>query len=312
MKRFTLRPAGLRGPGPRIGILIALVAAAVALVAAGCGSSNTTPAASSQGRGATSMQVLTPVQRGNLVQSAAGSVKLVKTNGKTVAVATVARQFASSVAAGQTAAVMFFQPRSGAQSGTPFPRSSASGAPFGQSGQGGFGQGGFGGAAARGRGTPGTVTAVKTNADGSATATIAVKKLPATVTAKSIGFATIQTKVLASNAIVIPTAAIKGSGSSATVQVLAGGKTSRRSIVVGQQAGGSRRFSPGSLSARTSSGHARSSAAASSVAVVAARSPGRVSRGLAAAPAVASPAEASSDRPSQCGHPPDVGLGGAQ
>ena len=221
----------------------------MALVAAGCGSSNTTPAAASQGRGATSMQVLTPVQRGNLVQSAAGSVKLVLAKGKTEVVATVAKQFASSVAAGQTATVMFFQPRTGAQSGAPFPRSSASAAPFGQGGQGGqggfgqggqsgFGQGGQGGFGGAARGTPGTVTAVKTNADGSATATISVKKLPANASAKSVGFASIQTKVLASNAIVIPTAAIKGSGSSATVQVLAGGKTSTRSIVVGQQAGG--------------------------------------------------------------------------
>ncbi len=213
----------------------------MALVAAGCGSSNKTPAAASQGRGATSMQVLTPVQRGNLVLSAAGSVKLVLAKGKTEVVATVAKQSAAAVAAGQTATVMFFQPGTGAQSGAPFPRSSAGAVPFGQGGQGGqggFAQGGFGGAAARGRGTPGTVTAVKTNADGSAMVTIAVKKLPANASAKSVGFASIQTKVLASNVIVIPTAAIKGSGSSATVQVLAGGKTSTRSVVVGQQAGG--------------------------------------------------------------------------
>ena len=43
--------------------------------------------------------------------------------------------------------------------------------------------------------------------------------------------------MLASNVIIIPTAAIKGSGSPATVQVLSGGKTSARAVVVGQQAG---------------------------------------------------------------------------
>ena len=103
--------------------------------------------------------------------------------------------------------------------------------PFPQGDQGGFG-GGFGG-----RGTPGTVTAVKTNSDGSAAVTISVKKLPADATAKSAGFATIATKILAADVIVIPTAAIKGSGESATVQVVAGGKTSTRPVVVGRQAG---------------------------------------------------------------------------
>jgi len=208
----------------------------VAALAAGCGSSGGTPTTSGQNSGATSIQVLTPVQRGNLVQSAAGSAKLVVSKGKTV-VAQVAKQSAASVGVGQKATVMFFQPRTGGQSGAPFPRSSASGAPFGQGSSGGFGGGGFGGSDSRGRGTPGTVTAVKTNADGSAAVTIALSKLPANATAKSVGFATIQTKVLATDVTIIPTAAIKGSGSSATVQVLSSGKTSTVSVVVGQQAG---------------------------------------------------------------------------
>ena len=239
MKPFERRPAGLRGPQRRHGILIDLTLTAVALVAAiaaGCGSSSSSSGATPAAAGrSTSIQVLATVQRGNLVQTAMGSAKLVKTKGKTVAVATVAKQFASSVATGQTATLVFFTPSTGGQSsqgGTPFPQSSVSGAPFGQSGQGGSGGGAF-----RGRGTPGTVTAVKTNADGSAMVTIAVKKLPANASAKSVGLATIQTKVLASNVIVIPTAAIKGSGSSATVQVLSAGKTSTVSVVVGQQAG---------------------------------------------------------------------------
>jgi hypothetical protein len=245
----------------RRALLIAAALAAVAVVAAvaaGCGSSSgATPATGSQGA-PTSIQVLTPVQRGDLVQSAVGSAKLVVSKGKATAIAQVPKQSASSVATGQTATVVFFQPRTGGQggtpfgqggqSGTPFPRPSESGAPYGQSGQGGFGgggtggfggggTGGFGGGAFRGRGTPGTVSAVQTNADGSAAVTIALGKVPANATAKSVGFATIQTKVLATNVIIIPTAAIKGSGSSATVQVVSGGKTSTVSVQVGQRSG---------------------------------------------------------------------------
>jgi hypothetical protein len=254
MKSIYGRLPAFRAPGHRSGILVALAlvlaVAATAAAVAGCGGSGGTPAAG-QGAGATSIQVLTPVQRGDLVESAMGSVKLVIAKGKTTTVAMVPQQSAASVAVGQTASLMFFRARANGQGGMPFgqggqgapspspgmnDRGAQGGMPFGQggSGQGGrpFGQGRF-----RGRTTPGTVTAVKTNADGSAAVTIAVKKLPANVTAKSVGFASIQTKVLAANVVIIPTAAIKGSGSSATVQVLAGGKTSTRTVVVGKQAG---------------------------------------------------------------------------
>ena len=67
----------------------------------------------------------------------------------------------------------------------------------------------------------GTVTAVSAGSNGAVTATITIAKLPAGVTAKYTGIAQIQVKVLASNVLIIPTAAIKGSGGSATVQVLA-------------------------------------------------------------------------------------------
>jgi hypothetical protein len=245
-----------QGRERRHGILSALVvavsAAAVAALAAGCGGSGSTPDTMGQGGGATPIQILTQVQRGNLVQSVVGSVELVVSKGKTTVVAQIPQQSASSVAAGQAATLVFVTPRAGAvggQSGAPMPQGGPSGAPVPQGGQSGapfpqngasgapFPQGGLSGDTAPGRGTPGTVTSVKTNADGSVAVTIAVKKLPASATAKSVGFATIQTKVLAHDVIVIPTAAIKGSGSSATVQVLSGGKTSTRSVVVGQQAG---------------------------------------------------------------------------
>ena len=45
--------------------------------------------------------------------------------------------------------------------------------------------------------------------------------------------------------LIIPTAAIKGSGSSATVQLLAGSKTTTQSVVVGQQAGGESEITSG-------------------------------------------------------------------
>ena len=256
MKPYDPRLPGRRGAAPRGLILsVALLAAAASLVvAAGCGGSGGTPAASGQ-TAARSMQVLTTVQRGDLVQTAMGSVKLVVSRSKTTVVATVAKQNAAAVAAGQAATIVFFTPRTGAQggqSGAPFPQSGQSGAPFPQPGQSGApfpqggqsgapfpqgAQGGFGDGAFRGRGTLGTVKSVKLNPDGSATAIITLKKLPASATAKSVGFASIQTQVLATNVIVIPTAAIKGSGGSATVEVLSAGKTSKRAVVVGKQAG---------------------------------------------------------------------------
>ena len=114
------------------------------------------------------------------------------------------------------------------------PQPQGSGAPFPQGGQGG--QGGFPGGQ-RG-GTAGTVTAVTTNSDGSAAATISVDKLPSGVKNGSSGFARIEVKVLASNVVLIPTAAVKGSGSSATVQVSANGTTETRTVTAGQQSGG--------------------------------------------------------------------------
>ncbi len=248
--RQTRRPrrAGdARGAGSALVAGIVLAALAAALVGCGGSSSSGTPAA---GAPPTAIQVMATATRGDLIQSAMGQAKIVKVGGKDVVVATIAAQSALSVAAGQTASVFFFKagqggfPRAGAsgapvpqggQSGAPFPQGGASGAPFPQSGQGGF-PGGFGARGDRG-GISGTVTAVKTNADGTAAATISVAKLPSTATTDSVGFARIEVKVLASNVILIPTAAVKGSGSSATVQVLSGGKTETRPITVGQQSG---------------------------------------------------------------------------
>src|SRR5664280_2794433 len=99
------------------GILPALVLALAlaVLTAAACGGSSGTPATAAQSGGATSIQVLTAVQRGDLVQSASGSVKLVLTKGKTTVIATVLKQSAASVAVGQKATLVFFTARAGGQ-----------------------------------------------------------------------------------------------------------------------------------------------------------------------------------------------------
>ena len=82
------------------------------------------------------------------------------------------------------------------------------------------------------------MTDVTTNADGTAAATISVDDLPSSVKAGSTGFARIEVKVLASDVVLIPTAAVEGSGDSATVQVGRGRQDGERTITAGQQSGG--------------------------------------------------------------------------
>jgi hypothetical protein len=256
----TRRPRrGRDARGARAALLAGLALVALAAFASGCGGSSAgdTPAA---GATPTAIQVLAKATRGDLTQSVMGPSKVERAGGKTVVVATIAAQNAALVAAGQTATVLFF---SGSQNGMPqpgasgMPKPGASGMPVPQGGQSGMPapqgsgmpqpgasgmpmpQGGFpGGPGQGGRGgAPGTVTDVTTNADGTAAATITLDELPANLTTKSSGFARIEVKVLAADVILIPTAAIKGSGSSATVQVIANGKTETRTITVGRQSG---------------------------------------------------------------------------
>ena len=260
------RRSGLREGGRRVrttvSVAVAVAAvAALAVLAGACGGSNSgaQSAAAQPGQVApTAMQVLTKVERGDLTQSIAAPVKVQSLGDKTTVVATVPAESAGSVAAGQSATVLLFNGAQGGfpapgQSGMPVPQGSGmpqpgasgmpvpQGAPSGmpQPGQSGMPvpQGGLPGGDLAGRGTSGTVTAVTTNADGTASATIRLDETPAHATADSSGFASIATKVLASGVIVIPTAAVEGSGSSATVQVLADGKTEGRTVQVGQQSG---------------------------------------------------------------------------
>ncbi len=248
-----------------LGASVALVLAMTALIAA-CGGSSKAATAATGGR---SVQVLATVRLGNLVDSAAGRVQLSSGTSKAnvKAAVQVMGQNASQVAAGQSVTLVFVKLPAGVSPGTfgsgsgrpsvapsaqGVPSTGQSGAPgggygYGQGGQGFFGQGGQGGQGAfrGGKTAQGTVTAVKVGSNGSVSATITIAKLPAGVTAKYMGIAQIQVKVLASNVLIIPTAAIKGSGSSATVQLLTGGKTQTQSVVVGQQAGGESEITSG-------------------------------------------------------------------
>ena len=263
--RRPRRVRDARGAGAALLAILALTA--LAGLAAGCGASGSdTPAAAVT---PTAIQVLAKATRGDLTQSVMGAAKVQKTGGKTVVVATIDAQNAASVAAGQSATVLFFSgsqggmpqpgasgmPQAGAsgmpvpqggQGGMPAPQGSgmpvpqgASGMPVPQGGQNGMPQGGFPGGPGQGDrgGTAGTVTDVTTNADGTAAATISVGELPKNVTMKSTGFARIEVKVLASDVVLIPTAAIEGSGSAATVQVVANGKTETRTVTMGRQSG---------------------------------------------------------------------------
>jgi macrolide-specific efflux system membrane fusion protein len=244
-----------------LGACVALAIAATAL-AAGCGGSSKAATASGSGR---SVQVLATVRRGNLVDSVAGRLQLTSAGSKAAVKGTVQvmGQNGSQVAAGQSVTVVFVQRPSGAgqggsgqgygsgQSGAPSARpsgipSGGSGSGYGYGGQGLLGQGGQGGQGAfRGKIAEGTVTSVSAGSNGSVTAMVTIAKLPSGVTAKYMGIAQIEVKVLASDVLLVPTAAVKGSGSSATVQLLASGKTSTQSVVVGQQAGGESEITSG-------------------------------------------------------------------
>ncbi len=245
----------------------ALPLLAVAALVAGCGSLNKT---TSSAAGSTrSAQVLYTVKSGDLVETASGRVSLTSTTkGKVTATVQVAGSDAAQVAAGQSVTVSFIKlpagfrvgangrpsgsasPGSGqgygsgvAPSGAPSPASGGySGGSGGYSGgSGGGGQGFFGGGGGQGallrnaKQATATVTAVQAGSSNSVTATISIAKLPSGVTTKYTGFAQITVKVLASNVLIVPRAAIKGSGSSATVQLLKNGKTVTQSVTVGQE-----------------------------------------------------------------------------
>ena len=117
----TRRPRRVRAArGAGAALIAGLRSATLAALAAGCGGSSAsdTPAA---GATPTAIQVLAKATRGDLTQSVMGAAKVEKAGGKTVVVATIDAQNAASVAAGQSATVLFF---SGSQSGMPQPGAS--------------------------------------------------------------------------------------------------------------------------------------------------------------------------------------------
>jgi hypothetical protein len=213
------------------GVLVAAAAVtAMAALAAACGSSGTQEGAAQPGKVApTAMQVLTEVERGDLTESVVAPVRLAAGGDDRVVEATVPAESAAAVAEGQTARVMVLTGASGMPQGPP-----PSGMP--QPGQGGLAGGAPGGDIGD-RGTPGTVTTVEANADGTVTATIRLDEALEDVGADTSGFAAIETRTVADDVIVIPTAALTGSGSSATVEVMAGGKTETRTVQVGRRSG---------------------------------------------------------------------------
>jgi len=248
------RPRAARGAGATLLALLSL--AALAAASSGCGGSDaaTTPAA---GATPTAIQVMATAARGDLTESVAGPAKVTRIDGELTVVATIDAQSAASVAEGQSASVFFGRggdmpqpgqsgmpqtapsgmPAPGA-SGMPAPESGASGAPVPQGGQGAVPQGGFPGRQGGREGAEGTVTAVEMNADGTAAATISLDELPSQAKDGSTGFARIEVEVLAADVVLVPTAAVEGSGAAATVQVVAAGTAETRTITAGQQSGG--------------------------------------------------------------------------
>ena len=248
VRRTPRRPAAV--------VAAALLATLAAALVAGCGSLNSTGSSSA---GTTrDAQVLYTVKGGDLVETASGMVTLTSTTKvRVTASVRLMGTEAGKVAAGQTVTVSFVKLPSGLRiraSGAPSAMPSGAPSPGSQSyGSGGASSGqsyGSGGAPVVGgsfgdQGGPGflrdakkataTVTAVQAGQNGSVTATITIAKLPSGVTAKYSGFAQITVKTLARSALIVPRAAIKGSGSSATVQLLQNGKTVTRSVTVGQQ-----------------------------------------------------------------------------
>jgi hypothetical protein len=210
------------------------------VVLAACGSSAKTTSSSGSSRSA---QVLYTVKSGNLVETASGRATLTSTKkSKVAATVQIVGAEAAQVAAGQSVTMTFVNlpagfgsGANGRPSGAPSPGSGPSGTGSqGNGGSQGFsapgGQGGF-----RGKTATATVTGVEAGSNGAVKATISIAKLPAGVTTKYTGIAQIEVKVLASNVLIVPRAAIKGSGSNATVQLLQNGKTATQSVTVGQQ-----------------------------------------------------------------------------
>lgn len=232
-KRERIRRSG----AARTALALVLMAT-VAGVAGACGSSSQAKSAAAQGS-TQSVQTMLTVKRANLVATLSGKLTLTVTAGRATGTATFSGDGASQVVTGQTVTVVFMGQAGSAGQGSLSGSARPSVAPSAPSGvQGSPPSGGASGSARggfSGKTATGTVSSVQHNSDGSATVQITIGKLPTGVTAKSVGMATINAGVLARNVLIVPTAAIKGSGSNATVQVIVSGQTTTRKVVVGKQ-----------------------------------------------------------------------------
>ena len=199
--RTKQRSSRRRAAGLAASLALMLATAAIAAACGGSSSAATTGGSATTTTGR-SVQVLATVRLGNLVESAAGRVKLpsAKTKVDVKLAVQVAGQTASQVAAGQSATVTFIKLPAGAGrlfgSGSPHPYAGASGAPSGSQGYSGQGTGaggqgffGRGAAAFGGKTAQGTVTAVSAGSNGTVTATVTIAKLPSGVTSKYMGIA---------------------------------------------------------------------------------------------------------------------------
>jgi hypothetical protein len=224
---------------------LAVILMATVVVAAGaCGGSSSAKSATAQASGQ-AVQTMATVQRGDLVATLTGKLTLSVAGSTATAATTFTGDGASQVAVGQTVKVVFMGQVGGAGqaggAGQSSPQASArpSAAPSAPGGVQGSppsaGAPGLSRGGLVGKSATGTISAVQHSSDGSATVRIAIDKLPSGVTTTSVGMATIDAGVLARNVLIVPTAAIKGSGAGTTVQVVVGGQTTPRKVVVGKQ-----------------------------------------------------------------------------
>ena len=240
VQQTSTERARRKPPAPAAACLLILSLLGVVAIAAGCGGSNgATPNAQASGQ---QMQVMATVTRGDLVETAAASLQLTKnaTGGAAGVGRVMAGAVVGTVAQGQPVTVYFLAFRPGARPGSsPYPTPSP-GQTFGPGagGQGGFGPGGGfdnGQFMRNAKHATGTIASVQKNSDGSLTIHVTIAKLPAGAKAASFAMARLSSQVLAKNVLLLPTEAISGSGSNATVQVLVNGKTEQRHVVVGKQ-----------------------------------------------------------------------------
>lgn len=244
VRRVRVRRAGI----VRRIVALALVATA-AVAAAACGGTSQAATTTGSSKSGQTVQTMTTVKRGDLVATLTGKVTLEVSDSTATASTTFTGTGAADVATGQTVTLVFMRggttgqgsgsassPRPTAAPSAPSGSGGApsgvgpSGAPNASGGAASGAQGGMGGTTAKG-----TVTSVRHSGSMSATVQIAIAKPPTGVTAKSVGMAGINAGVLARNVLLVPTAAIKGSGDNASVQVVANGKTTTTKVVVGTQ-----------------------------------------------------------------------------